>query len=160
MMDGQRHWTAIITVEHAFTADDGMKEPKNDRRYRRVPMQPPFSDALHECASTGPICQSRKHTKDGWKPSGNRLTPCYVPRRWKALFEPGEPLHGLPFVEIGRMRATYSTLMQRAGVDRTIINAMQGRTDNSPVLYTNYLNPGADTFMESAQAMARVVGGA
>jgi integrase len=157
MMDGQRHWTAIITVEHAFTADDGMKEPKNDRRYRRVPMQPPFSDALHECASAGPICQSRKHTKDGWKPSGNRLTPCYVPRRWKALFEPGEPLHGLPFVEIGRMRATYSTLMQRAGVDRTIINAMQGRTDNSPVLYSNYLNPGQDTFVESAASMSSLV---
>ena len=58
------------------------------------------------------------------------------------------------------MRATYSTLMQRAGVDRTIINAMQGRTDNSPVLYTNYLNPGSETYVQSAAAMsALVVGG-
>lgn len=156
-MDGGRHWVAYVTVSQACTAEDGMKEPKNDRRFRSVPMQPPFSDALHECAGTGPICQSRKHTKDGWKLSGNRLTPSYIPKRWKSLFEKGEALEKLPFVEIGRMRATYSTLMQRAGVDRTIINAMQGRTDNSPVLYTNYLNPGIDTFTQSAATMSRLV---
>lgn len=156
-MDGKPHWVAVVPVKAAFTAEDGMKEPKNDRRYRSVPMQAPFSDALHECAGTGPICQSRKHTKDGWKLSGKRLTPSYVPKRWKALFEKDGPLCGLPFVEIGRMRATYSTLMQRAGVDRTIINAMQGRTDNSPVLYTNYLNPGLDTYAESARAMSQLV---
>lgn len=156
-MDGKNHWIAYVTVEHAFTAEDGMKAPKNDRRFRSVPMQPPFSDAFHECVGTGPICQSRKCTKDGWKLSGHRLSPSYVPKRWKSLFEKGEALEKLPFVEIGRMRATYSTLMQRAGVDRTIINAMQGRTDNSPVLYTNYLNPHADTFEESAATMSKLV---
>ena len=60
----------------------------------------------------------------------------------------------------GRMRATYSTLMQQAGVDRTIINAMQGRTDNSPVLYLNYLNPGDASYEQSAAAMSAVVAGA
>lgn len=157
-MDGQKHWVATITVAGACTAMDGMKDPKNDRRYRSVPMQPPFSDALHSCMGEGPICQSRRNTKDGWKLSGKRLTPDYIPKRWKSLFGAGNPLEGLPFVEIGRMRATYSTLMQRAGVDRTIINAMQGRTDNSPVLYTNYLNPGNDTYTQSAAAMSRLVG--
>ncbi len=156
-MDGKEHWTAYVPVKAAFTAEDGMKEPKNDRRYRSIPMQPIFADPLHECMGTGPICQSRRHIKDGWKYTGKRMTPCYVPKKWKELFEPGMPLEKLTFVEIGRMRATYSTLMQRAGVDRTIINAMQGRTDNSPVLYTNYLNPGIETFMESSEAMARMV---
>ena len=156
-MDGLYHFTAIVPVKAAFTATDGMKEPKNDRRYRKVPMLPPFSDALHECAGSGPICQSRRHTKDGWVLSGRRLTPSYVPKLWKSYFEEGGPLEGLEFVRIGRMRATYSTMMQRAGVDRTIINAMQGRTDNSPVLYTNYLMPGIDTYTESARAMADLV---
>jgi len=154
----KEHWVATLTVKGAYTSEDGMKAPKNDRRYRSVPMRPPFSDALRECMGTGPICQSRRHTKDGWKLSGKRLTPDYVPKRWKALFADGKPLESLPYVEIGRMRATYSTLMQRAGVDRTVINAMQGRTDNSPVLYTNYLNPHADTFEESASAMSALVG--
>ena len=160
-IDKKTHWTAHVPVKAAFTAEDGMKEPKNDRRYRNVPMQPLFADPLHECAcsssSTGPICQSRRHTKDGWKYTGHRMTPAYVPKRWKELFEDGGPLHDLEFVQLGRMRATYSTLMQRAGVDRTIINAMQGRTDNSPVLYTNYLNPGTETFVESAAAMSALV---
>lgn len=157
MMDGKEHWIATVTVNAAFTAEDGMKDPKNDRRYRTVPMQSPFSDALHECKGTGPICQSRRHTKDGWKLSGKRLTPDYIPKRWKSLFGAGKPLESLPFCEIGRMRATYSTLMQRAGVDRTIINAIQGRTDNSPVLYTNYLNPGNDTYNQSVAAMSALV---
>ena len=159
MLDGKEHWTANVTVRRACTAEDGMKEPKNDRRYRSVPMQPPFSDALHDVVGVGPICQSRRHTSDGWKLSGKRITPSYIPKRWKALFAEGAPLYGFPFVELGRMRATYSTLMQRAGVDRTIINAMQGRTDNSPVLYTNYLNPGSETFSESANAMSSLVSG-
>lgn len=161
MLDGKRHWVAYVTVRSAFTAEDGMKEPKNDRRYRSVPMQPPFSDALRECSEcmgTGPICQSKRHTKEGWKLTGHRMTPSYVPKVWKSMFDEGGPLEGMPYVQIGRMRATYSTLMQRAGVDRTIINAMQGRTDNSPVLYTNYLNPGSETFSESAVAMSMLVG--
>ena len=158
-MDGHEHYTALVPVKAAFTAKDGMKEPKNDRRYRTVPMQPPFSDALHECASTGPICQSVRYAKDKPRPTGCRLTPSYIPKRWRSLFKEGGALYGLPFVQLNRMRATYSTLMQRAGVDRTIINAMQGRTDNSPVLYSNYLNPGDDTFTESASAMSRLVSG-
>ena len=157
MMDGREHWSATVTVQAAYTAEDGMKGPKNDRRYRSVPMQPPYSDALHECAGTGPICQSRRHTKGGWKLTGRRMTPSYVPKRWKELFAEGGALHGLPFVSLNRMRATYATMMQQAGVDRTIINAMQGRTDNSPVLYTNYLNPGNATFDGAARDMSRLL---
>lgn len=156
-MDGREHWIAHVTVNRAYTAEDGMKQPKNDRRFRSVPLQPPFSDALHECIGDGPICQSRRHVSNGWKLSGKRLTPSYIPKRWKSLFEPDQPLESLPFVELGRMRATYATLMQRAGVDRTIINAMQGRSENSPVLYTNYLNPGAETYMQSSAAMSMLV---
>lgn len=160
MLDGKEHWTASISVSSACTAEDGIKAPKNDRRYRTVPMQPPYSDALHEVIGKGPICQSKRHTKEGWKLSGKRMTPSYVPKRWKELFEKGGALHGLPFVELNRMRATYATMMQQAGVDRTIINAMQGRTDNSPVLYTNYLNPGNDTFSDAAQNMSLLLGNA
>ena len=30
MMDGCEHWTAYVTVKGAYTAEDGMKAPKND----------------------------------------------------------------------------------------------------------------------------------
>ena len=87
------------------------------------------------------------------------MSPNQIPNKWRALFATDGKLAGLPFVQIGRMRATYSTLMQRAGIDSTIITAMQGRAENSRVLYTNYLNPAEDTFSESADTMQRLVNG-
>lgn len=162
-MAGNKTHTAVLTVDGACTSEDGMKEPKNARRLRRVPLSPLFAEALFECAGTGPICKSYH---------GTRLTPGYIPKKWKRLFRAENPnarrvedraagvLFGLPFVELGRMRATYSTLMQSAGIDGTVINAMQGRAENSQVLYTNYLNPYDATFVASAHAMERkIVGG-
>ncbi len=163
LLDGMEHWSAMVSITHACTLHDGMKEPKNDRRYRVVPLRPPFSDELHSCAGTGPIVQSVKLKEGGGtEPTGRRLSPRHVPHLWRECFDEGGPLHdveGLPFVHLGRMRATYSTLMQRAGVDATIINAMQGRAEGSSVLYSNYLKPGGDTYAESADAMAKLVAG-
>ena len=150
-MDGVGHHQATVTVRGAYTSRDGMKEPKNDRRYRAVPVAQPFSDRLWTCREeTGPLCIGRQ---------GGRMSPNYLPKRWKRLFGEGRALHGLPFVGINRMRATYSTLMQSAGVDHTIINAMQGRSRDSKVLYSNYLNPYGSTFGNSADALSHVVSG-
>lgn len=159
-MDGETHWTAYVRVDGAVTATDGEKGPKNSRRYRTVPLPPLFADALHEVRGTGPICQSRRHTGDGWEYTGKRLTPSYVPKRWKALFDKGQPLEGLPFVWLNRMRATYATLLQASGVDSTMINAMQGRSQNSQVLYSNYLAPGGDAFADASRRMQGRVAGA
>lgn len=142
------HWVAHVNVAGAYTAKDGEKPPKNDRRYRRVPIMPLFADRLYKHRATGAICKGAR---------GGRMSPNQIPNKWKALFATDGKLAGLPFVQIGRMRATYSTLMQRAGIDSTIINAMQGRAENSRVLYTNYLNPAEDTFSESADTMQRLV---
>ena len=150
-MDGKERWRAVLPIEEAYTAEDGMKEPKNDRRLRRVSMRPLFADRLRGCMGAGPICKSVH---------GTRLTPCYVPRKWAKAFERGGYLYGMPFVQLNRMRATYSTLMQQANVDSTIINAMQGRSENSQVLYTNYLNPDLATFDAAGVAMERLIAGA
>lgn len=154
-MDGREHWTACVTIQAACTAEDGMKEPKNSRRYRRVPLAPLFADPLHDVAATGPICQSVRHATAGDIPTGRRLTPSYVPKRWKALFVPGAALDGLPFVQLNRMRATYATLAQWAGLDSRLINQMQGRSAGSNVLETNYLNPYMDTYSQAQDAISR-----
>ena len=148
-----------MTLAGACTMRDGMKEPKNDRRYRRVPLAPPFSDALREVAGSGPICQSVRHATDGQVPTGHRLSPGYVPKRWKALFAPGAPLDGLPFVPLGRMRATYATMAQAAGLDSTIINRIQGRSPGSQVLEGHYLNPELGTLARAQDAVARGLAG-
>lgn len=62
------------------------------------------------------------------------------------MFSDDGPLHGMRFVELGRMRATYATLAQWAGLDSRLINQIQGRTAGSDVLESNYLNPYSDTF--------------
>lgn len=159
-MDGQEHMTAFVSIASAVTSEDGLKGPKNSRRYRSVPIPPVFADRLYAARGRGPVCQSVRHTKDGPVPTGRRLTPDRVPGKWRSYFEDGGCLHGLPFVWINRMRATYATLMQGAGVDSTLINAMQGRSSNSEVLYGHYLNPRQDSFERAANAMQRrVIGG-
>lgn len=159
-MGGAAAWVATVTVNGACTAEDGMKDPKNDRRYRRVRVMEPFSGALRAVAGTGPLCQSRRAASGGSVPSGHRLTPSYVPKRWKAMFAEGGELEGLPFVPLNRMRATYATIAQAGGVDATLINAAQGRSDGSQVLYSNYLNPNEDSMGAASAAVARAVSGA
>ena len=156
-MGGESACVATVTVAGAFTAEDGMKDPKNERRYRRVRVMEPFSGALAAVAATGPLCQSRRAAAGGSVPSGHRLTPSYVPKRWKAMFGEGGELEGLPFVPLNRMRATYATIAQAGGVDSTLINAAQGRSDGSQVLYSNYLNPGEDSMSAASAAVARAV---
>ena len=152
-MDGKEHWTAYVSIDHAITTEDGLKGPKNSRRYRSVPIPSVFADPLHAIRSSGPICQSTRYTKDGGKPTGHRLTPDRVPAKWRSYFAEGGCLEGVPFVWLNRIRATYATLMQGAGIDSTLINALQGRSQNSEVLYSNYLNPRQDAFVQAAKRL-------
>lgn len=159
-MDGKEHRTAFVSIDAAVTSMDGHKGPKNSRRYRTVPIPCLFADRLWEARGTGPVCQGERHAKGQNRPTGHRLSPDRIPEKWRSYFEPSGCLHGLPFVWINRMRATYATLMQGAGVDSTLINAMQGRSSNSEVLYGHYLNPHQDSFERAADAMQRrVIGG-
>lgn len=152
-MDGHEHWTAYVSIDSAVTTEDGLKGPKNSRRYRSVPIPSVFADPLYAIRATGPFCQSIRYTKDGGKPAGHRLTPDRIPSKWKSYFAEGGCLHGLPFVWLNRMRATYATLMQGAGIDSTLINALQGRSQNSEVLYSGYLNPRQDAFAQAAKRL-------
>ena len=159
-MDGHTHRTAYVSIDAAVTSMDGVKGPKNSRRYRTVPVPSVFADRLWEVRGSGPVCQGERHTSGGNVPTGHRLSPDRVPGKWRSYFEEGGCLHGLPFVWINRMRATNATLMQGAGGDLTLINAMQGRSSNSEVLYGHYLNPRQDSFERAADAMQRrVIGG-
>lgn len=159
-MDGRTHRTAYVSIDAAVTSMDGVKGPKNSRRYRTIPVPSVFADRLWEVRGSGPVCQGERHTSGGNVPTGHRLSPDRVPGKWRSYFEEGGCLHGLPFVWINRMRATNATLMQGAGVDSTLINAMQGRSSNSEVLYGHYLNPRQDSFERAADAMQRrVIGG-
>lgn len=70
-MDGKVHSIAEAEVRGAYTAADGMKEPKNERRYRRIRIQAPFADDLAAMRASGPICTGRRGGA-GWPPTISR----------------------------------------------------------------------------------------
>lgn len=141
---------ARVTVSRAYTRHEGMKAPKNGRRYRVTIVPPMFAGPLAEDVrgKTGPLLVCRYGGHAGERMGGNGAGSM-----WRKLFGEGKPLEGMPYAPLNRMRATYSTLMQMAGVDSTLINAMQGRSANSRVLYSNYLNPFERSFAEAAARM-------
>lgn len=130
-----------ITVDSAYTQRDGMKGPKNSRRYRTVPVLPLCAKRLSEIRSRGPICLNKK---------GERMGPGTVPRRWKALWESGGALEGLPHINMNRLRATHETLMLRAGVPDALNSAIHGHSQK--VAYSNYLAPVCEDAVNAAVA--------
>lgn len=141
---------ARVYVDRAYTALDGMKEPKNARRYRATIMPPMFAEPLRRAigGTSGPLLTCRRGRN-----AGRRMGVAGAGAMWRRLFDEGHRLAGMPYVTLNRMRATYSTMMQLAGVDSTIINAMQGRSANSRVLYSNYLNPFEASFASAARRL-------
>lgn len=128
-----------VTVAGAYTQRDGMKGPKNARRYRTVSVMPTCAERLRELRSTGPICLNRR---------GQRMGPGTVAKRWSALWESGV-MDGIPRIAMNRLRATHETLMMRAGVSDALNSAIHGHSQK--VSYSNYLAPASAEAVEAAK---------
>lgn len=146
---------AYVDVCRAYTARDGMKAPKNARRYRTAVMGAPFAERLEYAiaGASGPIVAVTRGAHAG-EPWGTRRAAI----EWRKLFSDGHPLHGYPYVHLSRMRATYATLAQEAGVADSIINAMQGRAKNSQILYRHYEAPMVSAYKRAAESYAGLLG--
>ena len=118
-----------VTVEGAYTQRDGMKGPKNSRRYRTVPVLPVCAARLRELRGEGPLCLNRR---------GQRMGPGTVAKRWAALWE-GGAMGDLPRIAMNRLRATHETLLLRAGVPDALNSAIHGHSQK--VAYSHYLAP-------------------
>lgn len=118
-----------VTVAGAYTQRDGMKGPKNARRYRTVPVLGVCAARLRELRSEGPLVLNRR---------GQRMGPGTVARRWAALWE-GGTMEGVPRIPMNRLRATHETLMLRAGVPDALNSAIHGHSQK--VAYSHYLAP-------------------
>ena len=141
-----------VRVGDAYTQRDGIKAPKNPRRYRTAPIMPVCAERLRELRSTGPLVLNRR---------GHRMSPATVSRRWKALFfgprcdlatreELGpEPLWGLPWIKMSRLRATHETMLLRAGVSDALNSAIHGHSQK--VSYSNYLAPASAEAVQAAK---------
>lgn len=65
--------------------------------------------------------------------------------------------HGVRHVPLGKLRHTYATLAQSAGVDGTLIAAMLGHTQVGTT-YAHYLRPSPETFARAASEVAAAIG--
>ena len=147
-LDGTEHMVAMAPVTKAVTSRDG-------RRSRRTRGATARCGSSRRSPTSSTPCAGAARSASGARAGGCRQT---TSRRYgKRLFRKGDLLHGLPFVGINRMRATNATMMQSAGVDSTVINAMQGRSRDSKVLYSNYLSPYQETFDSAGRAMTGVL---
>ena len=132
-------------VQMAWTERDGFKAPKNKFSRRVAPIPDPFASRLAELAVEGP----RAFLWDKY--------PGRARKHWKALFEPGGALQGMPYAQLKDMRSVHETIMQGAGVLDTVNARLHGRT-NVQTGYTHYLKPDA-ALDAAAQAFGRAVGG-
>lgn len=120
---------STITVYSAYTEQDGIKGPKNSRRYRTVPVLPVCAERLRKLRGEGPICVNRRK---------QRMGPKTVPKRWRALWDDGT-MDGIPWLKMNRLRATHETLMLVAGVPDALNSALHGHSQK--IAYSNYLAP-------------------
>ena len=75
-----------VSMDTVYTETGGIKEPKNPRRYRTVPILPSCAARLMELRrGGGPICVSKR---------GTRMSPRTVSERWRVMFDPGGRLGG------------------------------------------------------------------
>lgn len=126
-----------IAVHHAETATDGRKRTKTRRSVRIVAMVEPFGARLWELRgdADAKVCPVSV---------GN------VNHRWQNMWATCESKHarvrdrrrgimlaaGIPYLALGRMRATHETFMQQAGVLDSVNAAAHGHSEK--VSYRHY----------------------
>lgn len=134
---------AHATIIQTWTEDDGLHDTKNGFSRRLAPIAEPFSSRLHELALEGPRVPL-------WP-----LYPGSARKEWSAMFEPGGPLHGMPYSRLKDMRSAHETIVQDAGTLDTVNARLHGRS-NVQTGYRHYLRPSA-ALDRAAADMGRMV---
>lgn len=134
----EENGVCLLSVTKANTPRDGLKEPKNKFRRRVVPLPEPFGQALLQRRSEGRI----------WP-----LSASHSAVEWTKLFKEGKALDGMPFVHLGRMRATHETMLQLAGVVDSVNARLHGRS-NIQTGYIHYQATRIPAFVDAQLAMS------
>lgn len=149
-----------LAVHHARTDADARKATKTARSVRVVAVAEPFGARLWEIAAALPD-------------RGDLLCPMSAGnqnKRWRGYFDAPEPsvhrpkspehaftgrLAALPYLPMGRMRATHATLMQEAGVSADLNAAYHGHSE--AVSYRHYKRPDTTGAAESVGELLTLV---
>lgn len=150
-----------IAVHAAVTEEDGRHRTKGTRSVRIIGMLEPFGSRLWSLRGEpeDPVCT---------------LGPNNIARRWKRMWDPkptskhvpksidllaGRMLEepAIPFVQLGRMRATHSTLMQEAGVPDSVNAAAHGHS--TAIAYRHYMRPDLENAVARTDELLVLEGG-
>lgn len=143
------HWWARLTVDSSVSAIDGETDTKTVESHRICPLAPIFADRLHRVArESGPVARSR---------NGRRMSLSTVRRRWEGSFDEGGKLEDLPYIPLGRLRHTNSTIMRQNGVEDSVIADYHGHVDPGSVDQQHYLMPTNEVLDDAADAFGDAV---
>lgn len=132
-----------VAVHHALTEDDGRKRTKTMRSVRIATLAEPMGARLWGLRGKpdAPVCgASISNIRHRWRNMWSPVTSRHAKRegRIKGLMVDGvEP--PIPYVPLGRMRATHATLMEQAGVLDSVNAAAHGHSER--VSYRHYQRP-------------------
>lgn len=143
------HWWARLTVDSSVSAIDGETDTKTTESYRICPLAPVFADRLHSIAhESGPVARSR---------DGGRMSLSTVRRRWEGSFKEGGKLEKLPYIPLGRLRHTNSTIMRQNGVEDSVIADYHGHVDPGSVDQQHYLMPTNEVLDDAADVFGEAI---
>lgn len=80
-----------------------------------------------------------------------------VRRRWEGSFQEGGKLETLPYIPLGRLRHTNSTIMRQNGVEDSVIADYHGHIDPGSVDQQHYLMPTNEVLDDAADVFGEAI---
>ena len=150
-----------LAVHHALTAADGFKRTKTRRSVRIVSVAEPFGERLWELRGKADEYVSALGVSNINRSWTSMWTPCTSKHARKKDRRKGIMVDGveppIPYVALGRMRATHETYMQQAGVLDSVNAAAHGHSQK--VSYEHYQRAGDVDAARQAGRFLVIAGG-
>lgn len=143
----------LVSVGRAYTPRDGYKATKTARSGRVVAIPDPFASMLDEAMPEWGPCVWPRSLASSWRP----YDPDAMSHAWHRMFSCHGGTLDLPYITINQLRATHETLMQRAGVEDSVLSAFHGHSQISTD-YRHYLSPDVGAYIDAARALGREMG--
>lgn len=144
----------LVSVERAYTPRDGYKETKTAQSTRIAALPDPFASMLDETMPEWGPCVWPRSPTGAWRP----YDPDAMSHAWREMFSRHGGTLDLPYITINQLRATHETLMQRTGVEDSVLSSFHGHSQISTD-YRHYLSPDAGAHIDAARTLDESLSG-
>lgn len=144
----------LVSVEGAYTPRDGYKATKTAQSTRVVAIPDPFASMLDETMPECGPCVWPRSLARAWVP----YDPDAMSRAWHGMFSCHGGTLDLPYITVNQLRAVHETMMQRAGVEDSVLSSFHGHSQINTD-YKHYLSPDVDSYMAAARLLGDSLSG-